>query len=206
MNCPSCAAAVSPDALKCGACGELLRDYKECPECFERVRLNAARCRYCGFGFPAAPDITAQGELQRVLSGDLEAGSPADAEASEIDFTIGATSLGGFVCHHSLTALFRPPEMRVTDQEINLKSWSMLGLRSVEQKIPTSRITSVRLVLGVQWGAIVIETFGGGTADFEICGLDKQEARDMVTILEQHVLRNVPVQRLDSTPASPRTA
>jgi hypothetical protein len=194
LSCTSCGATIPPGAERCASCGELAKNFKQCPECYERVKLQAARCRFCKFEFPLSePAQTAN--LNSVLTGFDSGDTTSPADFGDIDFTICATSLGGLFCNHSLTAVVRPPEMRVTDREINLKSWSVFGLRSIEQKIPTSRITSVRLVLGVQWGAIVVETFGGGMADYEICGLKKREARDMADVLEKYVLRNSPVYR-----------
>lgn len=191
-NCPACRSAVAPGAVRCPSCSELLRDYKECPGCAERVRQAARVCRFCSYRFPEPRPQQPEVQLPRVIRGealDQAAFEEPVAPNDDIDFSISATPIGGFFCNQSPTSLLMPPGLRVTAHEVNIRVWSMLGLRSSEQKIPLSRVTSVRLTLGVLWGSIVIETFGGGIADFELRGLNKTEARDMVAILEQHVLR-----------------
>lgn len=80
--------------------------------------------------------------------------------------------------------------MRVTAQELIVRSWSMLGLRSFEQRVPVSRVASVRMTLGVFWGGVVIETFGGNVGEIELLGLNKAEARDIVFLLQKYVLRH----------------
>lgn len=104
------------------------------------------------------------------------------------DFTIGATALGGFFCERAFTALVRPPELRITPAEATLRYWRMLGLRSVEIRIPANRITSVSLTTGILWAAISVET-AGASSDFELAGLKKKEARDMMLLLRKHVLQ-----------------
>jgi hypothetical protein len=201
-RCPACADVVGSEARKCPHCGELLADFKECPHCLERVRLVAKACRFCGFAFPEAPALPRSGDLRRALEGAIiDVAAPSGGEApgeSGIDFTVGATPLGSFFCNRSITGLVLAPMLRVTEHEVTLKSWSLLGLRSYEQRVPTARVASVRLVLGLFWGGIVIETFGGATGDIEITGLNKTEARDMAAIIEDNVLRRVPAQSQES--------
>lgn len=114
--------------------------------------------------------------------------APSEAGPGSADFMIASTPVGGLVCNRSITALMHPPELRVTQTELTLRSHSMLGLRAFEQKVPMSRITSVQLMRGVFWGAIHIETQSGTGADIELRGLDNMEAADLVAILQRCVI------------------
>lgn len=185
--CPVCRQSIRSDAVKCEHCRELLRDYKECPKCYERVRLQAKVCRYCKHDFPEPAPPLESAALTGILRADGL--SPVAApRREEIDYTIAARPEGGFFCGYSPTALMAPSRMRVTSTEISIRTWDMLGLRSFGNTIPISRVSSVRLMLGIFWATIVVETFGG-TGDYELCGLNKREASDMVEIIERYVLQ-----------------
>lgn len=102
---------------------------------------------------------------------------------------VAATATGGMICNRSITAFFYPPELRITENEVRVRIWSMFGMRCSEQKIPLARVSAVQLNSGVFWSSIIIEAFGGGVADFEVAGIQKTEARDMVAILDQYVMK-----------------
>ena len=60
-----------------------------------------------------------------------------------------------------------------------------LGLRTMDQKLQVSRIASVRAIDGVIWGGLVVETYGGSSADLAINGLDKREAKETAKLIEK---------------------
>ena len=95
------------------------------------------------------------------------------------------------------------PELFVSPTDIEFHSWSLFGLRSYDQKIPISRITSVRLVQGIFWGSIVIETFGGPVSELELRGMNKREAQDLARIIDEYV--HAPRQA-DTRPGQQETA
>jgi predicted amidophosphoribosyltransferase len=177
MQCPACEQEISARALKCSYCGELLRDYRECPQCAERVRSRARTCRYCAQ--PLAPVIP-------VIAGDPGDESAAPAVVPPA-YLAASTPLGALFCHRSLTGLILPPELFVTATDVEMHWWSLFGMRSFDQKVPFSRVTSVRLVQGIFWGSILLETFGGPVAELELRGMNKREARDLAKVIDEYV-------------------
>lgn len=132
-------------------------------------------------GAPAQTPFSAAASL---IQRDVGAVGDADLPT----YTVGATPLGGLFCNRSVTGLVLPAEFHVTSNDIELRYWSLLGLRAFEQRTPLSRVASVRLVMGIFWGSILVETIGGPEAEIEIRGLRKGEARDMVGLIEERVL------------------
>ena len=182
-QCQACDQEVSARALKCSYCGELLRDFRECPHCAERIRASARSCRHCGQvlnpGFPVIRDVTPRA-------------TGATRERPD-SYLAASTPLGALFCHRSLTGLVMAPELFVSPTDVELHSWSLFGLRSFDQRIPISRITSVRLVQGIFWGSIVIETYGGGpVAEIELRGMSKREAQILSRIIDEYVHAHQP--------------
>ena len=93
--------------------------------------------------------------------------------------------MGAMITEPSLTALFFPPVLTVTGAEVRIQKWSFWGLRTYRQSLSTERIASVRFLKGIFWGGIVIETYGGSSADLVITGLRKNEAQDTADLLEK---------------------
>lgn len=169
ITCPDCQEELPDEARRCRACGRWLRDCKPCPQCAETVLALARLCRFCGYDFVADP-----------------LGRPRAAElAGLLPHTLTATPLGGMICESSITALFLPPRLNISEEEIVVTKWSWLGLRSYQQKVALAKVASVRLLSGVIWAGLVVETFGGSIADLAVNGLDKAEARQTVQVLEK---------------------
>lgn len=169
IYCPDCQEELPEEARRCRACGRWLRDCKACPQCGETVLEVARVCRFCEYDFVADP-------LRRPRPAELVEGLP---------HTLSATPLGGMLCESSITALFIPPRIVIGEKEIVLTKWTWLGLRTYEQKVSLERVASVRLLSGVIWAGLVIETFGGSISDLGITGLDKSEARETAALLEK---------------------
>lgn len=182
-RCPDCHEEVPDEARRCKACGRWLRDCKQCPQCGETV-LEAARiCRFCQYDFVSDP-----------------LGRAAIAEQIEtLPHTLMATPLGGMLCEASVTALFLPPRMTIEKDSLVVTKWTWLGLRTFEQKVPLSKVASVRLLSGVIWAGLVVETYGGSISDLTISGLDKDEAQETVQLLERITRRTAG----EAAPATP---
>lgn len=98
---------------------------------------------------------------------------------------IESSPLGALLTDQSVTALFYPPIMTITATEIRIRRRQFLGMRTLDSKISISRIASVRVLDGVIWGGLVIETYGGAAGDLAIGGLDKEEARQTAMLIER---------------------
>jgi hypothetical protein len=169
MNCPDCHEEVPDEARRCRACGRWLRDARSCPQCGETVLAIARVCRFCAYDLVADP---------------LNVSVP-EAIADALPHTLHATPFGGMICEQSITALFFPPRMVVSEDEIRITKWTLFGLRTSEQKVGLGRVASVRTHKGVIWAGVIVETFGGSIGDLAIVGLNKAEAQETVEILER---------------------
>ena len=164
--CPFCRTAVDSDASKCPNCQSVIGEYIICPDCRESASSQASVCRHCGHRFEADP-------------------AGAQAARDEILCQVWADCMGAMITEPSLTALFFPPVLTVTAAEVRIQKWSFWGLRTYRQRLSTERIASVRFLKGIFWGGIVIETYGGSSADLVITGLRKNEAQDTAELLEK---------------------
>ncbi len=125
----------------------------------------------------------------------MPGGEGAGLEAG-IDYTVGATPLGGFLSDRSVSALIRPAELRLAQNVITIRRWSRLGASSTVEHLPVSKVAMVRLVRGIFSSGILLEPATLGPA-LVIFGLRAAEARAMVSLLEQAVA----VARRNASPA-----
>lgn len=169
--CPYCMETVNPAALVCRWCGRLLQDDRPCPFCREPIRKNAIKCPHC------ASTVTDRA-VARVLPRE-------SGEKKVIDEKVTSSSIGAFLATFSLTAILYPPELHVTQDQIRLRKWTLLGLRTFEQKISTRKIASVRFHKGIIWASLTIETHGGAMADVTVPALDVDEAQRIVGVIEE---------------------
>ena len=170
-TCPFCLEKIKNDAKICPHCRILLKDFKICPKCSERILLMAFVCRYCGF------DLYSYEKEQRIRAG-IE-------KPSDFFIHLSASPLGAMLTESSITALFFPPEIQINSREILIKKWTLLGLRTTNQKISIHKIASVRFIKGIIWGGIIFETYGGGVPELVINGLDKKEALSLKQSLDK---------------------
>lgn len=172
--CPFCRSAVAEGAVKCAACGSNVGDIRICTRCSESVRANAKICPYC--------------------QTDLAPESPEATALLKEPWVIEASPIGAAIVEQSVTALLYPPTMTITPTDIHIRRRMFLGLRTMDQKISVSRVASVRVLDGVIWGGIVVETYGGAAGDLAISGLDKEEARQTARLVERiaHVGSSLP--------------
>jgi hypothetical protein len=222
-KCPACAGVVVATAARCPHCGILLKDWVACPECLERIPAGARACRWCGARRPKPPPIpqlnsnAAASPLQQPAPSLSPMPKPVPAPdigsmrvdplsvgegRPPLDLTIGTTPIGGFLCNRSITALFKPPEFRLHEDEVVARSWYSFGLRHDEDRLPLRRIASVRLTSGVFWSSIYVEAAGSQGGNIQIHGLKKKEARDLLVVLEQQVLE---LSRILTRPKSDTT-
>lgn len=171
MNCEFCIEEINEEAKICPHCHSLLKEYKICPRCAERIQRNAAVCRYCNF------DIQNYERQQRIQAGE--------EKSSELLIEVAASPIGALFSDGSLTSLLFPPELKISQREVVIKKWSLLGLRTTNQTISIMKIASVRFIKGVIWGGIIFESYGGGIPDLVINGLYKEEALSVVKSLEK---------------------
>ena len=164
-NCPFCRGALAPEATKCSHCGSNVGDIQTCLKCAEPVRASAVICPFC--------------------RADLTPATPQILDFLTEPWIIHASPIGAFITEQLPTALFFPPTLTITSEEIHIRRKMFLGLRTMDQKLSVQRIASVRAVDGVFWGALVVETYGGSSADLSINGLDKEEARETATLIER---------------------
>lgn len=129
------------------------------------MREAARLCPYCG--------------------ADLTPTPPEEAELLAEPWVIYASPIGAAITEGLPTALFFPPMLTVRPGEVHIHRRSFMGLRKMDQKLALTRIASVRALQGVFWGGIVVETYGGSSADLAISGLDKEEARQTAALLER---------------------
>ncbi len=166
--CPVCQGGVSPGAIRCPHCGDPLAHFKVCARCAEKIHEDAQVCRHCGHDFEREAERMSvirrlQSETHRLV----------------------ASPVGVLFSEFSITGLFFPPEIEIRGEEILLRRWMLLGLRTLDQRISTKKIASVRCLNGVIWGGLMIETFGGAMGDLVMHGLDKQRASETAHLLEQ---------------------
>lgn len=165
-ECMFCRYPVPAGAVKCGLCGSNIGDIKICPGCAEPVRQTAIICPFC--------------------RADLRPPEPPVEAFLPEPWVIRASPLGAMLAEQSPTALFFPPELILTEREIHIRRRSLMGLRTLDQKISVSRIASVRALSGVIWGGLMIETYGGSAGgDLAINGLDKEDARETAKVVER---------------------
>lgn len=165
--CPFCRNAVPEDAVKCGWCGSNIGDIQMCPSCREPVRAGATLCPFC--------------------AADLAPPEPEDAALLAEPWVIEASPIGAAITEQLPTALFYPPVLTIDDKEVHVHRRSFLGLRKLDTRLALTRVASVRALQGIFWGGLVIETYGGSSADLAINGLDKEEARETAALLERLV-------------------
>ena len=75
------------------------------------------------------------------------------------------------------TKLLIPDTMVVTDKDITVTKRKFLGLSNSEENVSLDRIASVRVLNGVLFSGLVLETVGGAVNDIHIGGLPKGVAR-----------------------------
>jgi hypothetical protein len=168
--CPWCLEPVRSGAAKCSHCGSLLARAKVCPRCAEAIHEDAQVCRFCGHDFERE-------SIRRDLLQQLNA-HPHHLTAS---------SFGVLVSEFSLTGFLFPPELCINGDEILIRSWRLFGLRRLDQRISTRKIASVRVLTGILFSGLSIETFGGAQGDLVIHGLAKEQAAATAHLLEQIV-------------------
>jgi hypothetical protein len=172
-RCPMCLGEISPGAIRCRHCGDLVAHFKICPRCAEKVHEDARICHLCAHDFELA-------ERRRGLVRDLH----------RHPHRLVANPFGVLFSEMSLTGLFFPPELEIHGDEVVLTRWSLLGLRRLDQRISTKKIASVRSLSGVIWGGLMVETFGGAMGDLAMGGLDKTKASETARMLEQIIAAN----------------
>ena len=159
--CPHCGGELNLDVFYCRHCTRRARDYKLCPTCQEPLSASATNCPQCNSRVPTEQDRAAQ----------------------EIHLEFRATRLGAFFTG-TVTGIFLPPFISVSEGRIRVKKWSLFGLREHHQEIQVSRVASVRYTKGVFWGGILVETFGGSAEDISEKGLRQTDAREMAEKLK----------------------
>jgi hypothetical protein len=171
--CPLCRGEVHPAAIVCEHCGGRLSHFKICPRCAEQVHEDAQLCRFCQY------DFDREAERQKLLRA-LEANPHC----------LTANPLGVLFTEMSITGLFFPPELEIRGGDVVLRRWSLFGLRRLDQRIPIRRIASARMLTGVIWGGLMIETFGGALSDLVMHGLDREQAAETAALLERITVKD----------------
>lgn len=166
-ECPFCRAELAPGATKCAGCGSNVGDIQICTGCREPVRSGAPLCPFCGTR----------------LVHEVEAFSELD----DNPWVIHASAFGAFITEQLPTALFYPPILTVSANEIHIRRRHFGGLRTSNQNVQISRVASVRALSGVFWGGLVIETYGGSAEDLAIMGLSKPDAARTTELIERMV-------------------
>jgi len=164
-QCQFCRSELTEGAMKCSACGANVGDIQICTRCSESVRANAQVCPYC--------------------QTDLTPKSPEATALLKEPWIVESSPLGAAIVEQSVTALLYPPTMTITPTDIHIRRRMFLGMRTMDQKISVSRVASVRMLDGVIWGGIVVETYGGAAGDLAIGGMDKEEARQTAKLVER---------------------
>ena len=77
------------------------------------------------------------------------------------------------------TKLLIPDTMVITNKDITVTKRKFLGLSNTEENVSLDRIASVRVVNGVIFSGLVLETTGGAVSDVTIGGLPKGVARQV---------------------------
>lgn len=161
-QCPHCGGAIEVDRKYCQNCGRRTVSFKLCPKCDEPISAIATMCPYCSQRIPTEKDIAAKA----------------------LDLQVRATHLGALFAGVSLTGLFFPPIIRVSQGRITVTKWSFLGLRRHNQDIQVTRVASVRYTKGIIWADLLVETFGGASEDITEKGLRQSDARMMADNLK----------------------
>lgn len=138
-----------------------------CDSCRESVRAEATLCPFCG--------------------SDLAPPEPEIGGLLTEPWVIEASPIGAAITEQLPTALFFPPKLTVTDKEVHVHRRSFFGLRHLDTRLSLTRVASVRALQGVFWGGVIVETYGGSSADLAINGLDKEEARQTAALLDRLV-------------------
>lgn len=162
--CPHCGAPLARARCYCAHCGRRAVDFQYCDKCDEPVSSQATWCPYCSRKF-VSPN-----QVREILKMEISASN------------IGALFAGG-----SLTGLFLPPTIRIHDEHIIMKRWTLLGARCHEVEIQIRRVASVRYTKGVIWAELLIETFGGASEDLVAKGFHQDEARTFAEKLNAHI-------------------
>lgn len=174
IKCPHCLGEIDESAIVCKHCTRLVKEYANCPECAEIISQKAVVCPNCKYDFRTAEDKNNKNALYEEFIKNL-------------NVTVIANPIGAMLSEASLTALFLPPQIIINGENIVFKKWLLFGLRSFDQKITIQKAASVRILDGIFWAEIIIETFGGAMADFVLKGLDKEEAKRTMQILEKMI-------------------
>jgi len=153
-ECPHCLNDIHPLATICGHCNRIAKDHTTCPFCNEPISVKASHCPYCTNKIPNNSELAIR----------------------SIESSIQATRWGMFF-GGSITGIFFPSTLRITNGKIILKKWQFLGLRFTVQEIQVSRVASVEYKKGIFWGGIVIESFAGEGLDET--GLVQMDAKMM---------------------------
>ena len=161
-SCPHCGGETVAERTLCRHCGRRVRDFAECPNCKEPVANGASHCPFCTSTIP----------------------TPGELAAKDLSFEIEASRFGSAITGGSITSLFFPPIISVSDGRFRVTRWSFFGLRTHQKELQVSRVASVHYTKGVIWGGLLIETFGGAAEDLAEYGLYQDDARNMAEQLK----------------------
>ncbi|WDE96841.1 zinc ribbon domain-containing protein [Lentisphaera profundi] len=161
-SCPHCGSQINDGFNYCPACTRIVQNYQNCEKCIEPYSDSAENCPHCQHKTPSQ---------QQQL-------------ATTLDLEVQATRVGALFTGGSITALFFPPIIKVSNGRINVTKWSFLGLRTHHQEIQVTRVASVRYTKGIIWGGLLVETFGGAAEDLSEKGLRQEDAKLMAEQLK----------------------
>ncbi len=167
LECPICRTHLNKGAQRCHFCGHIVKGGVKCPMCSETVWADAQICRYCGTN------------LKKLIQKSLR------KENLQQRLLVKANRIGIALIGATITGLLFPPEIEINDEEILIRSWSLFGLRTNEQKISGDRIASVRYFDGIFWSSVTIETMGGAISDLTIHALTKSDGKLVAEAVEQ---------------------
>ena len=160
--CPHCGSQTNEGFNYCPACTRMAKDFQTCEKCIEPYANSAEHCPHC----------------------QHKPASQKEQLAISLELEVQATRMGAFLSGGSLTSLFFPPIIKISNGRINVKKWSFFGLRTDYQEIQVTRVASVRYTKGIIWGGLLVETFGGASEDLTEKGLHQEDARQMAEQLK----------------------